>query len=157
MDRAHAHGPRHERGPRHWQRGEHRQRFAMKLAERLAAAEVAIGVKSDQLDTWRAFTAAAVDFVTPPERRGPKPDAQAGEQTATPSRGVLGMADRMADRAIERAEKGKALKAATDALRQKLTPEQLAKLDQFALGPRHGPHGGRRHGPDGPRRHGSER
>ncbi|TPW27767.1 hypothetical protein [Pararhizobium mangrovi] len=49
---------------RHDMRSAH---FQMKLAGKLAAVETAIGVRSDQLDAWRAFTSALVDFVGPPD------------------------------------------------------------------------------------------
>ncbi|MFD1704003.1 hypothetical protein ACFSCV_13440 [Methylopila henanensis] len=149
----HAHGPRHGHGPMHKARRKGED-FALKLAGRLAAAEVAIGVRGDQLDTWRAFTAAAVDFVKPPRPAGPRPGPDGDERGPDRPRGVLDFADRMADRTIERAEKAKTLKAAAEALRQKLTPEQIAQLDSMPLGPRHGERG--RHGPDrhGPGPHG---
>lgn len=43
----------------------HRQWSGERLAMRLAAAEVAAGIKTAQLDAWRTFTAALVDFATP--------------------------------------------------------------------------------------------
>ncbi|MFC7051365.1 Spy/CpxP family protein refolding chaperone [Hansschlegelia quercus] len=123
---------------------------AMRLAKRLSAMETLIGIRSDQLDAWRAFTAASVDMVSRPPRPDKKPEPEA-----------FGMADRIADMAIARAEKAKALKEATAALRQKLTPEQLERVktveaemrDRFMS--RHGGgHGwgerGPRPGPDAP-------
>lgn len=69
MDRGYRHGDRDmDRG-----RGMDRDRdfhrwhgpsFAERLAIKLAGAETAAGIKSSQLDAWRTFTAALVDFST---------------------------------------------------------------------------------------------
>ncbi|MFJ5489334.1 Spy/CpxP family protein refolding chaperone, partial [Hansschlegelia beijingensis] len=135
---------------RHGMRGARR---AMWLAERLTAMETLLGIRNDQLDAWRAFTAAAIDFVSPLR---PKP---AGEGDKPADAEAFAMADRMADKAIARAEKAKVLKEAIAALRQKLTPEQLERVksveaemrgrfhDRRGHGPMHGPDGP---GPDGP-------
>lgn len=98
---------------------------AMKLAARLSAMETLIGIRADQLDAWRAFTAAAVDLVQRPPRRDANPEARPGEPRDLPP---FELADRMADEAIARGEKAKALKEAVSTLRQKLTPEQLERV-----------------------------
>ncbi|WP_271168428.1 hypothetical protein [Hansschlegelia plantiphila] len=148
-------GPR--RGP-----GGDRRGGPMKLAARLSAMETLIGIRADQLDAWRAFTSAAVDLVTPPARPEPMKDGADGQPKP---REAFDLADRMADRAIARGEKAKALKEAVAALRQKLTPEQLERVKlveremrgHFHRGPGggFGPGGpgmrGPHHGPDAPR------
>lgn len=68
-------GYRHDRdgdGDRDRDRGHrwHHQWSGERLATRLAAAEVAAGIKTAQLDAWRSFTAALVDFATPMPHRG---------------------------------------------------------------------------------------
>jgi hypothetical protein len=119
---------------------------AMKLATRLAAMETLIGIRSDQLDSWRAFTAAAIDFVSRPPRPEMKPDGAADRE-------AFDLADRMADAAIARGEKAKALKEAVAALRQKLTPEQIERVKtvQAEMRGRFMRHHGPKPGHDGPR------
>ena len=113
---------------------------ALELAARLSAAETYVGVTPAQEDAWRAYTSALIAFfdhpqpppgIGPDDANGPQDDAQppsppkpgpvADAPTSLPS-------DRIADRAIERGEKAKALKAATDALRSALKPDQLQRL-----------------------------
>jgi hypothetical protein len=114
-------GPKHGRGPgmggREMRGPGMRGDPAMRLAKRLSAMETLIGIRSDQLDAWRAFTAASIDMVSRPPRPERKADPEA-----------FAMADRIADMAIARAEKAKALKDATAALRQKLDPQQLERV-----------------------------
>ena len=123
-------------------------RRAMWLAERLSAMETLLGIRPDQLDAWRAFTAAAINFVSPlrpkPPAEGDKPDDGGG---------AFALAERMADRAIARADRAKALKDAIAALRQKLTPEQLERVKSVEAEMRgrfHGRGHGPMHGPGGP-------
>lgn len=60
----------------HWRhRAERRQ---MRLAKKLAAVEVAIGIRSDQLDAWRDFTSKLVAFVAPPRWHGGPHQAMRG-------------------------------------------------------------------------------
>ena len=56
---------------RHWSR-HGRPPISHFVAMKLAAAEQAVGIKSAQLDAWRTFSAALVDFTTfgPPPRGG---------------------------------------------------------------------------------------
>jgi len=123
---------------------------AMRLAKHLSTMETLLGIRSDQLDAWRAFTAAAIDFASPSR---PKPMDDADK----PDRGeAFAMADRMADRAIARAEKAKALKDAVAALRQKLTPEQLDRV-KAVEGEMRERFRGRHGGPGGPGRAGPMR
>lgn len=50
------------------------------LAIRLAGAEQAAGIKTGQLDAWRTFTAALIDFVTPMPLRPGDTAADAAEE-----------------------------------------------------------------------------
>lgn len=59
------HGRDRDGGDRRW----HREWSGERLAMRLAAAETAAGIKTAQLDAWRTFTAALVDFATPTRGR----------------------------------------------------------------------------------------
>lgn len=102
------------------------------LAARLSALETYVGITSAQLDTWRAYTSSLIDFLESPEpprdvdREPPPPrpeDATRPSQDAAPF-----FAERLADAAIVRAEKAKALKQAIDALRSTLSTEQLDRL-----------------------------
>ena len=68
----------------------HHQWSGERLATRLAAAEVAAGIKTSQLDAWRSFTAALVDFATPMPHRG-RPGGPGGPGEGMP------MEDRMDD------------------------------------------------------------
>ncbi|MCF3642620.1 hypothetical protein LXM94_21850 [Rhizobium sp. TRM95111] len=67
-DRGDRHGPRDRMdgdrmGPHRMGRF-HRPPLAEMVAMKLAAAEQAAGIKTAQLDAWRTFSAALVDFVT---------------------------------------------------------------------------------------------
>ncbi|UXN02852.1 Spy/CpxP family protein refolding chaperone [Bartonella sp. HY406] len=104
------------------------ERHALRMAERLSAIETAIGIKSDQLDSWRAYTAALVGLMPEPPHADKAP--RDGETADGPKELILG--ERMADRMIEQAEKAKAFKKAAEELREKLTPEQLARLNNLA-------------------------
>ncbi|MEG6508669.1 Spy/CpxP family protein refolding chaperone [Methyloligella sp. 2.7D] len=123
--------------------GDHKPSFQMTMASRLAAMETEIGIRAEQLDTWRDFTDAMLAMMQPPAP--PAPDA-APNPDEKPE--AFSMAEGFADRAIERADKAEALKKAIAALRETLTPEQLAKV-QAHEARMHGPHGGF-HGGFGP-------
>ncbi|MDR6755964.1 hypothetical protein J2Y48_001254 [Mycoplana sp. BE70] len=152
-----AHGRDRDRGPRRW----HGANFAERLATRLAAAETAAGIKTAQLDAWRTFTAALVDFATPQrasmasrdqagdegamkgETLAPTDEQQAAqtppaEGTASGRAGPSGLdfLDRMIARAETRAEKAEKLKAAKSALEAVLEPGQKEVLERFLLPPR---------------------
>ncbi len=94
----------------------------MALAAKLSVAETYVGVTSEQLDAWRAYTTALIDFAEPPEAGGRDQKAAADR---LPGEG-------MADGLIAAAEKAKALKAAIDALKKALQPEQLHRLSEIA-------------------------
>ena len=122
----------------------------------LNAAETEIGIRSNQLDAWRDFTDALIATMTPPWlQHGPEagaPGAAPSTQTTEPFARV----QRLAENAIERGHHAEDLAKAIDALKSKLTPEQLTKVAdiearlsarQGGMGPHFGPP---QHGP-GPR------
>jgi hypothetical protein len=131
---------------------------ALRLAARLAAAEIYVGVTSTQLDVWRAYTSALIGLVGRPEfdRRtdapqGAQPEGPPREQAdgAASSEAPL-FSERLAERVIERGAEANALKAASAALRWTLTPDQIARLRAAELGffqPSH-PEGPGSEGPD---------
>jgi hypothetical protein len=133
-----------------------RQSFGLKIAARLAQTETYVGITSAQLDVWRAYTSALIDFFERPARdRGPggpavaPPPAQGEAGPAPADTAPALFAERLADRAIARAEKARALKTALDALRAQLTPEQLDRLvkAERAFRPHQRPHGSDRNDP----------
>lgn len=157
MDRGYRQGERErERGPRRW----HGAFFGERLAMRLAAAEIAAGIKVAQLDAWRTFTAAFVDFATPmPPRGGMMVDDESamtegeeaetapdGEEAQTPpaadqqpagadraDRSGFDVLDRMIARVESRAEKAEKLKAAKSALEAVLEPGQKETIARFLM------------------------
>lgn len=155
----HPPGPEGERGPggRHGGPGrgpghdmafrgnpeERRDKMKEKLAERFAAQEQMLGIKSAQLDVWRSYTSAALALIDGPMPFGKPEGKPDGDKPAEPQ--AFERADRMADAIIARAEAAKTLKDATAALRSALTPEQLKIAEDFDKGM-----GGKHHGRGGP-------
>ncbi|MCX5580606.1 hypothetical protein [Kaistia terrae] len=138
------HGPHGPRG----------ERMQMWLAQNLNAAETLIGIRADQHDAWRDYTNALLAMFQPPAR--PAPPAAGAAPEAKPAPQAFAREERLVQRATERAAKAAELSKAIDALKAKLTPEQLEKLAQADLrfGPPMGPRG---HGRDRGPGHGPER
>ena len=108
-------------GPMHPPRAE----LAMHLAMHLAAAETLIGIRSDQLDAWRTYTGALIDFLTPAAPPAFAMGAAGGN--------FLDRQEAIATRLKDRAAKADALLAAITGLKAKLTPEQVDRLGQVDL------------------------
>lgn len=104
------------------------------LIHELAAMEVAIGIRSHQIDAWRDFTDAMLATVPPPQN----PSAEAPEPKPEPFSRVL----KLATDAIERGRNAERLVKAVTALRALLTQEQLERiaLNEARLRPPPGQH-----------------
>lgn len=98
--------------------------FKMKLARDLAGLETLIGIRADQLDAWRDYTSALLAVAEPP--RPPMPMDGAADKSPE----AFAPAEHLADAAIARADAAETLKSAIAALRDKLTPQQIALLQQ---------------------------
>ncbi|WP_342241234.1 hypothetical protein [Inquilinus sp. OTU3971] len=112
-------GPGPDRPGPGWCRGPD---FKMELARDLAGLETLIGIRADQLDAWRDYTSALLAVAEPPRPPMPPMDDKRLEAFAP--------AERLADAAIARAGAAETLKSAIATLRDKLTPEQIALLQQ---------------------------
>lgn len=128
----------------------------MRLAEKLAAVETAIGVRSDQMDAWRDFTSKLMAFATPelrmhqwhrhagspsePPLKAGNAQGDATPPSVPPAKDVgkdFGPLAHIVDRAIQRGEQAKQLKAAMDKLDGVLTPQQI-QMARSLMRPEHG-------------------
>lgn len=97
----------------------------------LAAQETALGIRPDQQEAWRAYTAALIAFIPAGdgvERWIERRESGPGE--------AFGLADELAGHALERAARAEALRDAIAALRTSLTgaqKEEAARMQQFLV------------------------
>lgn len=133
-----------DKGPKH-HKGHHGPRAGLHMANKLSTMETAIGIRSNQLDAWRKYTSSLVDMV---ENKAPEPKEKPNADAAK-AKPIYG--EPIADRALDRAEKAKAFKAAAEDLRKVLDQDQLKKMEDYAL-PHYGPKGepDATKGPDAP-------
>jgi hypothetical protein len=97
------------------------------LARHLAALETEIGIRAGQVDAWRDFTDAFLAVAKPPRPFGSLAKSlDARDQDNKPE--SFETAQRLAEEAVGHAQNADALIKAIDALRAKLTPEQLTKV-----------------------------
>ena len=134
------------------------RKMQMWLANNLSTTETLIGITADQQDAWRGYTNALLAMFERPARPEAKPGAEADAAKVPFAR-----EERLIKNSTERAAKAADLSKAIEALKAKLTPEQLQKLADAELrfgppmrghgrdgGPDHGPRGqGPQGGPDG--------
>lgn len=118
------------------------------LAARLSTMETYLGITTDQAAVWRSYSGALLAFsegVAPDDERRPATASRAATGPAEAPSPLL-RAERMAEQAIAQGQRGEALKSASAALREALSPAQLERL--IALeSPQHRPSGGTPHAP----------
>jgi hypothetical protein len=96
---------------------------AFELAQDLSAAETMIGIKSNQLDVWRNYSSALIAMVARPMRQDMVLPVNGEPDKGRP------LAEVLIDRAIADGIAAKNAKAALDALKMILTPEQQQLLE----------------------------
>lgn len=139
-------GPFPPKGP---PRPSHRRGPHEDITAQLSRLETAVGIRTAQLDAWRDFTDALIAVAEPP--RPPEPSVTPATPGAAPSkRPAFEIPQRMAADAIARGRSAEALQRAIEALRGKLTPEQLEKVALFEARLAPPPPPPPAHGADGP-------
>lgn len=92
----------------------------------LSAQETALGIRSDQMNAWRAYSAALIAFLPSGDQfRHWLDDTQRADA------GAFGLTENMASAAIARAEKARALQEAVARLKAVMTPAQMDMARQI--------------------------
>jgi hypothetical protein len=115
------HRPHHGPGFGPGRHGRHGPYGPGRLAMKLSAVETEIGIRANQLDAWRDFTDALLEVMKRPQL----PKATAGTQQP------FALVEGLANNVIDRGKSAETLLKATEALRAKLTPEQLEKVSEI--------------------------
>ncbi len=118
------HGMRGERGDMRGGMGPHFRPDPNRMARELSVMETAIGIRAEQLDTWRDFTDALQAMM-------PKPPFRDRGPAMLQDREPFWMAEKFADKTLEKAEAAQQLKDAVKKLRETLTPEQLERVQAY--------------------------